>query len=162
MEPRPPLSTNYRAVVQHYIRASTARSLWQVGSTFAAYFGLWLVAVHLSTISTWLALLVAPLLAGYLLRIFSILHDCGHGAYFTNTRWCDVVGMICAVFVLTPYDDWRSSRAVHHAGSGNLDRRRWATSGPSRARSTRTRHGRGGGSTACSAIRHFCSWHRRS
>jgi acyl-lipid omega-6 desaturase (Delta-12 desaturase) len=123
MEHPTSLTTNWREVVHPYTRASTGRSVWQVGSSFAAYFVLWAIAVHLSTVSAWLALLVAPLIAGYLLRIFSILHDCGHGAYFTSSKWCELVGTVCAVFVLTPYHDWRSSHSVHHAGSGNLDKR---------------------------------------
>ena len=35
----------------------------------------------------------------------------------------DWVGRIIGVFTLTPYDFWRRTHAVHHATSGNLDRR---------------------------------------
>ena len=33
------------------------------------------------------------------------------------------VGRIIGVFTLTPYDYWRRTHAIHHASSGNLDRR---------------------------------------
>jgi omega-6 fatty acid desaturase (delta-12 desaturase) len=52
-----------------------------------------------------------------------IQHDCGHGAFFRHRLANDWVGRIIGVFTLTPYDFWRRTHAVHHASSGNLDRR---------------------------------------
>jgi omega-6 fatty acid desaturase (delta-12 desaturase) len=71
----------------------------------------------------WLyAVLVLPS-AGFLLRLFMIQHDCGHGAFFRSRRANDWVGRVIGVLTLTPYDYWRRTHAVHHAGAGNLDRR---------------------------------------
>jgi acyl-lipid omega-6 desaturase (Delta-12 desaturase) len=71
----------------------------------------------------WLyALLVLPS-AGFLLRLFMIQHDCGHGAFFPSRRSNDWVGRVIGVLTLTPYDYWRRTHAAHHAGAGNLDRR---------------------------------------
>ena len=61
--------------------------------------------------------------AGFMVRLFVIQHDCGHGSLF-RSRWAnDLTGRIIGVFTLTPYDYWRRTHAAHHAGSGNLDRR---------------------------------------
>jgi omega-6 fatty acid desaturase (delta-12 desaturase) len=58
-----------------------------------------------------------------LVRLFLIQHDCGHGAFFRH-RWLnDWVGRVIGVFTLTPYDVWRRDHAMHHATTGNLDRR---------------------------------------
>jgi omega-6 fatty acid desaturase (delta-12 desaturase) len=55
--------------------------------------------------------------------LFIIKHDCGHGSYFSQ-RWAnDWVGRVLGVLTMTPYDYWRRAHAVHHATSGNLDRR---------------------------------------
>ncbi len=71
----------------------------------------------------WLyALLLLPA-AGLLVRVFIIQHDCGHGAFFPNRRSNDNTGRLCAVLTLTPYYHWRRGHAVHHATSGDLDRR---------------------------------------
>ena len=52
-----------------------------------------------------------------------IQHDCGHGAFFSR-RWAnDWTGRVIGVFTLTPYDFWRRNHAIHHATTGNLDRR---------------------------------------
>jgi omega-6 fatty acid desaturase (delta-12 desaturase) len=60
---------------------------------------------------------------GFLLRLFLIQHDCGHGAFFRSRKANDWVGRVLGVLTLTPYDYWRRSHAAHHAGTGNLDAR---------------------------------------
>jgi omega-6 fatty acid desaturase (delta-12 desaturase) len=85
--------------------------LWALA--WAAYhFGFW-----------WLALLITVPAAGFLVRLFMIQHDCGHGAFFSTKAVNDWVGRAIGVLTLTPYDYWRQTHAMHHATSGNLDRR---------------------------------------
>ena len=71
----------------------------------------------------WLCLLLAVPAAGFLVRLFMIQHDCGHGAFFQPRLANDWVGRVLGVLTLTPYDFWRRTHAIHHATSGNLDRR---------------------------------------
>ncbi len=71
----------------------------------------------------WLYVLLLVPAAAFLLRLFMIQHDCGHGAFFRSRRANDVVGRAIGVLTLTPYDCWRRTHAAHHAGAGNLDRR---------------------------------------
>ena len=66
---------------------------------------------------------LAPLAAGLLIRLFLIQHDCGHGSFFPNKLANDWVGRALGVLTMTPYDHWRRTHAIHHATSGNLDRR---------------------------------------
>src|SRR4029453_7580205 len=63
--------------------------------------------------------------AGCLVRPFMIQHDCGHGAFFSHRLSNDWVGRAIGVLTLTPYDYWRYTHALHHAGSGHLGRRGW-------------------------------------
>jgi len=58
-----------------------------------------------------------------LLRLFMIQHDCGHGSYFRSKKANDWVGRIIGVISLTPYQCWRRFHAMHHANTGNLDKR---------------------------------------
>ena len=71
----------------------------------------------------WTALLLAIPAAGFLVRLFMIQHDCGHGSFFRRRSANDWVGRVISVLTLTPYDFWRRSHAIHHANSGNLDHR---------------------------------------
>jgi omega-6 fatty acid desaturase (delta-12 desaturase) len=99
------------------------RSLWQVGSTFVGYLALnaamYIVARH----STWIAVMIALPTAGFLVRVFIIQHDCGHGSFFKSRRLNDLLGCFCSVFTFTPYAFWRRQHANHHASFNNLDRR---------------------------------------
>jgi omega-6 fatty acid desaturase (delta-12 desaturase) len=85
--------------------------------------GLWFAMWALSQVSPILTLLAAIPTAGMMVRLFMIQHDCGHSALFTSRMVNDWVGRVAGVLTLTPYDYWRQAHALHHAGSGNLDRR---------------------------------------
>ncbi|HET7059311.1 MAG TPA: fatty acid desaturase, partial [Nitrospiraceae bacterium] len=71
----------------------------------------------------WICLLLAVPAAGFLVRLFMIQHDCGHGSFFRHRLLNDWIGRVIGVLTLTPYDFWRRAHALHHASSGNLDRR---------------------------------------
>jgi omega-6 fatty acid desaturase (delta-12 desaturase) len=73
---------------------------------------------------SWLltALLVVPT-AGFLVRVFVVFHDCAHGSLFPSRRANARVGTVLGLLVLSPFCRWRHDHAVHHATSGDLDRR---------------------------------------
>ena len=71
----------------------------------------------------WPALLFAVPAALFVVRLFMIQHDCGHGSYFKSSRINNAVGRVISIVTLMPYSLWRRDHAVHHATSGNLDRR---------------------------------------
>ena len=73
--------------------------------------------------SYWLCLLLAVPAAGFLVRLFMIQHDCGHGSFLRRRRANDWLGRVLGVLTLTPYGYWRRTHAMHHATSGHLDRR---------------------------------------
>jgi omega-6 fatty acid desaturase (delta-12 desaturase) len=109
--------------VAPYREPHTGRSLIELAITALPFAVLWA--------ATW-ALLNAGYVAGllltipaglFLLRLFLIQHDCGHGAFFNRTWSNDWTGRILGVLTMTPYDYWRRSHAQHHASTGNLDLR---------------------------------------
>jgi acyl-lipid omega-6 desaturase (Delta-12 desaturase) len=71
----------------------------------------------------WLTLLLTPLAAGLLVRLFIIQHDCGHGSFFSSRVWNNRIGRLMSVMTWTPYDFWRKTHNIHHSTSGNLDGR---------------------------------------
>ena len=100
-----------RSVAELAITALPLASLW-AAAWFAFYLG-----------HAWASLLIAIPAAGFLVRLFMIQHDCGHGTFFAGRLANDWVGRVIGVLTLTPYDWWRRTHAIHHATSGNLDRR---------------------------------------
>src|SRR3954470_8454440 len=73
--------------------------------------------------STGLALLLALPTAGLLVRTFIFMHDCAHGSFFSSRAVNEAVGRVTGVLTLTPFAQWRRDHALHHASSGDLDRR---------------------------------------
>jgi omega-6 fatty acid desaturase (delta-12 desaturase) len=116
-------TSNWRQLVKPYERADIGRSVWQVINSVIPYMGLWYVMYLSLNISYWLTLVLSVPTMGFLVRIFIIFHDCGHGAFFKSRRANDIVGFLCGVLTFTPYQWWAYDHAVHHATSGDLDRR---------------------------------------
>jgi acyl-lipid omega-6 desaturase (Delta-12 desaturase) len=99
------------------------RSLAELTVTIFPFIVLWTVMSIVSQQSYWVCLIIAIPAAGFLVRLFMIQHDCGHGSMFSHRAANDWIGRCLAVLTLTPYDYWRQSHAHHHASSSNLDRR---------------------------------------
>ncbi|MDR6224363.1 omega-6 fatty acid desaturase (delta-12 desaturase) [Desmospora profundinema] len=114
---------NWREIIAAYGRPSVKRSVWQIINTFIPFFLLWYAAYWSLSVSYWLTLGLACLAAGMLVRIFIIFHDCCHGSFFPNRRANEVLGTLSGILTCCPFHQWRHSHSVHHATSGNLDRR---------------------------------------
>jgi omega-6 fatty acid desaturase (delta-12 desaturase) len=103
--------------------ADRKRSIVQLATTAIPFIGLLFAMAAVSRVSYALALLLAIPAAGLLVRLFIIQHDCGHGSFFRSRAANDMLGRALSVLTLTPYGHWRKGHAIHHASSGNLDRR---------------------------------------
>ncbi len=114
---------SWQQVVAKYDNPDLRRSVWQVFNSFVPYFILWYVMYRSLAVSYWITLALSVLAAGFLVRIFIIFHDCGHGAFFKSQKASDVLGFIAGVLTFTPYYSWRHEHAMHHATAGDLDRR---------------------------------------
>lgn len=101
----------------------TARSWWELAITLIPFLGLFALIVAAVQAGYFFALALTPLAGLFLLRLFIIQHDCGHGAFLRSRVINDWFGRVLGVFTLTPYDCWRRSHALHHAATGNLDAR---------------------------------------
>lgn len=106
-----------------YREPNEVRSTWELAITVLPFFALWALAWAAMSVSVWLTLAITVPAAGFLLRMFLIQHDCGHGAFFRHRALNDWIGRAIGVFTFTPYDVWRRSHATHHATAGNLDHR---------------------------------------
>jgi acyl-lipid omega-6 desaturase (Delta-12 desaturase) len=99
------------------------RSLAELTMTALPFALLWLAMWISLGYSYWLCLLLALPASGFLVRLFMIQHDCGHGSFFRRRLANDWIGRVIGVLTLTPYGYWRRTHAMHHATSANLDRR---------------------------------------
>lgn len=106
-----------------YHRPSTARSILEILVTVIPFAALWAAAALMLTNGNWWGLVLTVPAAGFLVRLFVLQHDCGHDSLFPSRQANDWTGRVLGVLTFTPYDYWRRSHAVHHAGAGHLDRR---------------------------------------
>jgi omega-6 fatty acid desaturase (delta-12 desaturase) len=107
-----------------YREPKTGRSVFEIIITAVPLLTIWAVAWALHARGWWWAALLLTIPAAlFLVRLFMIQHDCGHGSFFNQRQANDWVGRAIGVLTLTPYDYWRQTHAIHHATSGNLDRR---------------------------------------
>jgi omega-6 fatty acid desaturase (delta-12 desaturase) len=113
----------WKKVVAKYQQPSRWRSTWQIVNSLVPYIALWYLIYLSLALSWWIALPLAILAGGFLVRLFIIHHDCGHGSFFKSRRANDLWGFITGVLTWTPYQLWRWEHAIHHSASGDLDRR---------------------------------------
>ncbi len=106
-----------------YRGADPARSLFEVVITAVPFFGFWILALALVGGGQWWGLVFTLPASLFLVRLFMIQHDCGHGSLFRSRETGDWLGRAIGVLTFTPYDYWRRLHAQHHASAGNLDRR---------------------------------------
>jgi omega-6 fatty acid desaturase (delta-12 desaturase) len=111
-------------ILARYREPSHTRSIIEIALTFGPLAGLWALAGAAFYFGHWwLSLVLAVPAAAFLVRLFMVQHDCGHGAFFRHRLANDWVGRVIGVITLTPYDFWRRTHAAHHASLGSLERR---------------------------------------
>lgn len=109
--------------LSEYREPDVGRSSLELAVTIVPFVALWALAWWSLSISGWLTFAISLCNAAFLLRLFAIQHDCGHGAFFNNRAASDWLGRGLGVLTLTPYDVWRRTHSMHHSASGNLGRR---------------------------------------
>ncbi len=120
---RLPTMAELKPCLAPYIKSDPRRSVLQLVITLAPYAVLWYLMTLALRVSFWLMLPLAVLAAGFLVRVFIFFHDCGHNSFFPSTAANRRVGALLGVLVFTPGEQWWHSHALHHATSGNLDKR---------------------------------------
>jgi omega-6 fatty acid desaturase (delta-12 desaturase) len=111
-------------ILGSYRNPNYARSIAELAITTLPLVALWAAAWFTFSLGhAWASLLIAIPAAGFLVRLFMIQHDCGHGTFFAHRQANNWVGRVIGILTLTPYDFWRRAHAIHHATAGNLDRR---------------------------------------
>ncbi len=116
-------AADWKAIVQKYQQPSLPRAAWQLVNTLLPYAALWYLMFLSLSWSYWITLPLAVVAGMFLVRIFIIFHDCGHGSFFKSHLANDIFGFLTGVLTLTPYYHWRWEHSIHHASAGSLDRR---------------------------------------
>jgi omega-6 fatty acid desaturase (delta-12 desaturase) len=122
---RPPEEPGLRPLITPFVGSDDRRAWFQLVTTALLFVAGWSVLAS-AVLRGWnygLVLLLSVPVAGLYVRLFILQHDCGHGSFFGSRRLNDAIGGLLGVVTLMPYSYWRHTHAIHHATSGNMDRR---------------------------------------
>ncbi len=114
---------DWQAAVAPFQEPNLRLSIMQIFTSIVPFFVMMVVMYWSLSVSYWLTILLAIPTAGFVMRSFIIFHDCGHGSFFKSRRLNNALGAFIGLITFTPYYAWKRSHAVHHASSGDLDRR---------------------------------------
>ena len=111
-------------MIGRYARSDDVKGLTQVITTLVPLVVLWWGAVRCVGISAWHGVLPLVLIILFTVRIFGLMHECGHACLF-RSRWLNsAVGFLLGVLSGMPQYVWSKHHAYHHAHNGNWDRYR--------------------------------------
>lgn len=110
-------------ILSKYRQPRFGRSAFELIVTLLPFTAFWAGAYISVILGFPIGLVLVLPAAAFLLRLFMIQHDCGHGSFFARRRLDNWTGRALGVLTLTPYDYWRRAHAAHHASAGNLDER---------------------------------------
>ncbi|MFC3852079.1 fatty acid desaturase [Salinispirillum marinum] len=119
-------SSDYRHIakqVRAYAKAKTGRAWLEVLFTVLPFIALFATAAWLWGRWPWLSVLLTIPTAFFMVRIFLLQHDLGHGSFFNNKTLNKWMGKVLGATTGIPYSYWKRTHAMHHATTGNLDKR---------------------------------------
>jgi omega-6 fatty acid desaturase (delta-12 desaturase) len=114
---------SWKDALAPHAQARTDRAALQVATSLLPYLLLCVTSYLTLGVSTVLTVLLVIPTAGFLVRTFVVFHDCAHGSLFPSRSANHRVGVVLGLFVLAPFRQWQHEHSVHHATSGDLDRR---------------------------------------
>jgi len=112
----------WRERLAPYARPNLPRAILCLATSVVPYLGL-SVAIYVLLGTSTFALLLGIPAAIFLVRSFIVFHDCTHGSFFASRRANLWLGRGIGLLLYSPFLRWRHDHAVHHATSGDLDRR---------------------------------------
>lgn len=112
-----------RGALDPYAQPRLRRSLVDLGTSVVPYFALVVAMYFALRVSVLITLVLSIPAAGFLIRAFIVFHDCTHGSFMRSRRANNLLGAAIGLLVWMPFRSWQHEHAVHHATSGDLDRR---------------------------------------
>lgn len=112
-------------IIKKYSHKSSTKAFFQFINTLVPYFALFYLAIiSLESHSYWLAAGFTILLSFFIVRIFMLMHDCGHKSMFKTQTFNTLGGFFTGVFVGMPQYVWAQHHNYHHSTNGNWEKYR--------------------------------------
>jgi acyl-lipid omega-6 desaturase (Delta-12 desaturase) len=113
-----------RAIIGRFEQSNNVKGLTQALTTLVSIALLWWFAVVSAGVSLWLTAAAIVLLTLFTLRVFALMHECGHGSLF-RSHWLNRrVGFLLGVMSGMPQYVWSQHHNYHHAHNGDWEKYR--------------------------------------
>lgn len=116
------LKKEKKAIIENFGQRSNMKALWQTINTAVPYFALFYIAIESLSTSIWISFAVSCVLILFLMRVFMMMHDCGHDSLYNNPHLNKIVGFFMGVLCGIPQQVWSKHHAYHHATNGNWEK----------------------------------------
>src|ERR1700728_5294819 len=111
-------------MIGRYGKSDNWQGLVEVLITLVPLGILWWTAVTFGRTNLWVVAGVLPLLILFTLRVFALMHECGHRSLFRSVALNRWAGFVLGVLSGMPQYVWAQHHNYHHAHNGNWDRYR--------------------------------------
>jgi acyl-lipid omega-6 desaturase (Delta-12 desaturase) len=113
-----------RIIIRQHCKSRNLKGLTQVATTLGSLALLWWVADMSVGVSGWLTVGSVLLISLFTLRVFALMHECGHGSLFHSQRLNRAVGFLLGVAAGMPQHVWSQHHSFHHTHNGNWQKYR--------------------------------------
>ena len=120
-----------RAIIGPYNKSDNIKGSTQVLTTVVPLALLWWVAVLGAGASRWLTAAAMLLITLFTVRVFALMHECGHGSLFRSPWLNRAIGFLLGVVSGMPQYVWSQHHNYHHAHNGNWEKYRGPYTTPS-------------------------------
>jgi omega-6 fatty acid desaturase (delta-12 desaturase) len=113
-----------RAIANRHVRPDDRKAWGQIGTALVPIAILWACVVPAAQVSAWLVVAITLVLSLFLVRVFVLMHDCGHGSMFRRAPLNAVWGFVLGVASGISQPVWSQRHQFHHATNGNWSKYR--------------------------------------
>jgi acyl-lipid omega-6 desaturase (Delta-12 desaturase) len=108
-----------QVIAEQYARAEDTKGFSQVVTTLVPIALIWWAIALSAAFSYWITAALTLLMSLFLLRVFVLMHECGHNSLFRTRALNKACGFVFGVFSGMPQYVWSEHHAYHHATNGN-------------------------------------------
>jgi acyl-lipid omega-6 desaturase (Delta-12 desaturase) len=113
-----------RTIIHAHARPDDRSGFLASAATLVPLATLWALVVPSAAVSYWLTAAIVVLMTLFLLRVFVLMHECGHGSLFRSARLNKAFGFVFGVLSGMPQYVWSKHHLFHHSTNGNWSRYR--------------------------------------
>lgn len=113
-----------RSIINRHDKADNVKAFTQVLTTLVPLTALWYIVGLVGGVTYWLTAGVTILMSFFVLRVFTLMHDCGHGSLFRTAWLNNAFGFLFGVVTGMPQYVWSRHHAYHHSTNGDWEKYR--------------------------------------